>query len=118
MCVGRTDVLKVFGSDPKVTLEEAYQYKEEKVALISKIINDSHVKLDGISYWSLTDGIDYNLERIRSNYLRDGSITNIEDIPTVCEGLLPTHKKLIYKLQQNEDISLETMSSESSLMHM
>lgn len=50
MCLGRTDVLKVFGSDPKVTLEEVYQYKEEKVALISKIINDSHVKLDRISY--------------------------------------------------------------------
>lgn len=60
-------------------------------------------KIEGVRYLYNEPFLE-DLERIISIYLRDGSITNIEDIPTVCGGLLSTHKKLIYKLQQNGDI--------------
>ena len=95
MSLGRTQVPRILGDNPEVTLDQVYEYKHQKIGEISGIVRESGVQLDGISYWSLTDGIDCNLERIRSNYLSDGSITNIHQIPTACGGLFPTHKKLI-----------------------
>lgn len=68
------------------------------------------MRLDGISYWSLTDGIDCNLERIRTNYLLDESITDIKQIPTVCGGLFPTYKKFV---KQQEYASSETQNLEN-----
>ena len=97
MSLGRTQIPRVFGNNPEVTLEQVYEYKHQKIGEISSIISESGVHLDGISYWSLTDGIDCNLERVRSNYLADGSITDIHQIPSACGGLFPTHKKLIKK---------------------
>ncbi len=95
MSLSRTQMPEIFGSNPDATLEQVYEYKHQKIGEISGIIRESGVQLDGISYWSLTDGIDCNLERIRSNCLSDGSITDIHQIPTACGGLFPTHKKLI-----------------------
>ena len=68
-------------------------YKLAEGSIVQDVINESGGILDGISYWSLTDGIDCNLERIRSNYLSDGIITDINQIPTACGGLFPTHKE-------------------------
>ena len=95
MSLGGTQIPRLFDNNPDVTLEQVYSYKHQKIREISDIIKESGVQLDGISYWSLTDGIDCNLERIRTNYLLDESITDIHQIPTVCGGLFPTHKKLI-----------------------
>lgn len=93
--LGRNQIPRVFGDNPDVTLEQVYKYKHQKISEISNIINESGVYLDGISYWSLTDGIDSNLERIRSEFLEDGIINDIYLIPSACGGLFPTHKKLI-----------------------
>ena len=74
MSLGRTQIPRVFGNNPEVTLEQVYEYKHQKIGEISSIISESGVHLDGISYWSLADGIDCNLERVRSNYLADGRL--------------------------------------------
>lgn len=95
MSLGREDVPKVFVENPEVKLEEVYDYKKQKIKDISSIINNSGVNLAGVSYWSLTDKIDFNLPRIRSNYLKEGLIKDINQIPTVCGGLFPTYKKLL-----------------------
>ena len=95
MSLGRLYVQRVFGPNADVSLEQVYQTKEHKISEISKIINDSGVALSGVSYWSLTDEIDCNLERIRSDALSNHQISNIEEIPTACGGLIPTHKKMI-----------------------
>lgn len=108
MCLGRSDVPRVFGPNADIPLERVYQEKDKKIFEISNVIRESGVKLSGISYWSLTDGIDCNLERIRSNALADHQISNVSEIPTVCGGLIPTHKKLI---KNNE---LEQMVSNSN----
>ena len=92
MCLGKEDVTRVFGSDADTSLERVYQLKDEKILEISSVINESGVYLSGISYWSLTDGIDCNLERIRSEALVSGQISNANEIPTVCGGLIPTYK--------------------------
>ena len=111
MSLGRTQIPRLFGNNPDVTLEQVYSYKHQKIEEISDIIRESGVQLDGISYWSLTDGIDCNLERVRTNYLSDGSITDIHQIPTVCGGLFPTHKKLI---KHQEYASSKTQNLEIS----
>lgn len=108
MCLGRSDVPRVFGPNADIPLERVYQEKDKKIFEISNVIRESGVKLSGISYWSLTDGIDCNLERIRSNALADHQISNVSEIPTVCGGLIPTYKKLI---KNNE---LEQMVSNSN----
>lgn len=103
MSLGREEVPKVLGENPEVKLEEVYDYKKQKIKDISSIINNSGVNLSGLSYWSLTDKIDFNLPRIRSNYLKEGLIKDINQIPTVCGGLFPTYKKLIK--QQNHQLT-------------
>lgn len=107
MSLGSQEILRVFGSKPDVSLEQVYDYKKEKVDMISNIINNSGVLLDGISYWSLTDEIDCNLERIRTKFLQQGSISVKEQIPTACGGLIPTHSRLIKKNKINNLLAQE-----------
>lgn len=75
--------------------------KYQRLGEISEIINDSRVKLSGVSYWSLTDNIDSNLERVRANLLSKGIIDNINQVPTVCGGLMPTSQQYANIMGQN-----------------
>lgn len=115
MCLGRHDVPRVFGPNADISLEIVYQEKDKKISEISSVIRESGVKLSGISYWSLTDGIDCNLERIRSNALANHEISNINEIPTVCGGLIPTHKKLIKNNELNQMLSDSNQSNKEDL---
>ena len=105
MSLGKLDVPRVFGTSANVPLERVYQEKDRKVLEISRVINESGVKLSGVSYWSLTDGIDSNLERIRSNALSSGQIRSVDEIPTACGGLIPTHKGLIKSNEQKQAVN-------------
>ena len=91
MSLGKDDIQRVFGSNATIPLNLVYEEKEKKISEISSIITESGVNLSGISYWSLSDGIDHNLERIRSDALAKHQINNINEIPTACGGLLPTY---------------------------
>lgn len=93
MSLGKTELPRVFGPTSDVTLDQVYEKKKENVEAISSVINNSGVNLSGVTYWSLTDGIDCNLERVRSEALRNNTISDIHQIPTVCGGLIPTHNK-------------------------
>ena len=115
MCLGRHDVPRVFGPNADISLEIVYQEKDKKISEISSVIRESGVRLSGISYWSLTDGIDCNLERIRSNALANHEISNVNEIPTVCGGLLPTHKKLIKNKELNQMLSDSNQSNKEDL---
>lgn len=116
MSLGHEHIFRVFGNNAdKSLLGQVYQLKELKMKEVEKAIIDSGVVLSGVSYWSLTDGIDSNLERLRSNALSDHVITNIHQIPTACGGLYPTHKKYIRQMdiQQNQT---ETLSNGKKLV--
>jgi hypothetical protein len=115
MCLGRSDVSRVFGPNANISLEIVYQEKDKKISEISSVIRESGVRLSGISYWSLTDGIDCNLERIRSNALANHEISNVNEIPTVCGGLLPTHKKLVKNKELNQMLSDSNQSNKEDL---
>ena len=112
MSLGRNDVPRIFGPNADVTLEQVYDAKSKKISQISNIINSSGVKLSGVSYWSLTDGIDCNLERLRSNALANHQISNVEQIPTACGGLYPTHKEIIKKNELNQMLNDKPKSEE------
>ncbi len=107
MSLGSHDIPRVFGPNADVSLEDVYSEKEKKIKEISDIINESGVELSGVSYWSLTDGIDCNLERIRSKKLKEGKIQDIKEIPSACGGLIPTHKKLIKENELEEMLNEE-----------
>lgn len=115
MSLGSRHIFRVFGNNADISLEQVYQFKELKMKEIEKAIIDSGIVLSGVSYWSLTDGIDSNLERLRSNALENHVITNIHQIPTACGGLYPTHKKYIRQMdiQQNQT---ETLSNGKKLV--
>ena len=117
MCLGRDDVPRVFGPNADISFERVYQEKDKKISEISRVINESGVKLSGVSYWSLTDGIDSNLERVRSNALSEHKISNVSEISTVCGGLIPTHKKLIKKNEINQRVNNSEHSNTKSEMH-
>lgn len=117
MCLGRSDVPRVFGPNADISLEIVYQEKDKKISEISSAINESGVKLSGVSYWSLTDGIDCNFERIRSNALSNHQISNVNEIPTVCGGLIPTHKKIVKNNELNQMVSNSNQSNVQSEMH-
>ena len=93
MSLGRTELPRVFGPNSDISLDQVYEKKKENIETISSVINNSGVNLSGVTYWSLTDGIDSNLERVRSDALRNKSISDIHQIPTACGGLIPTHNK-------------------------
>ena len=65
----------------------------------------------------MTDGIDCNLERIRSNALANHEISNVNEIPTVCGGLVPTHKKLVKNKELSQMVSNSNQSNVQSGMH-
>lgn len=102
MSLGSDDILRVFGENPDVSLEQAYWYKYERIREIEQIIINSKINLSGVSYWSLTDRIDSNLERLRTNFLSYGKITNINQIPTACGGLYPTYIELLKQMTNNQ----------------
>ena len=102
LSLGRREAKRIF-REKEVSLEEVYAYKEEKLSLISNVINNSGVNLEGVTYWSLTDELDHNLERIRTNSLLNKEIIDVSEIPTACGGLIPTHKKY-QKYYQKKDI--------------
>ena len=90
LSLSENETLKTIGDKPEISYEEVYSIKRDRINSISSIINNSGVRLTGISYWSLTDNIDCNLERVRTNLLSKGIISDISQVPTVCGGLIPT----------------------------
>ena len=110
MTLGTDDVQRIFGEGSDATLEQAYEAKLANIAEISRIINESGVTLSGVSYWSLTDGIDFNLERMRSELHKTNPEADLKSIPTACGGLIPTHKKLSKtKVLEQEVLSEEEL---------
>ena len=109
MSLGSREIGHVFGTNADYTLAQIYDIKEKQIKNISQIIRESGVNLSGVSYWSLTDGIDCNLERLRTNALSKGQITDISQIPTACGGLIPTHQSLIKTIHMTSQLE-STMS--------
>lgn len=88
LSLSERETLKVIGDNPQISYGQIYDLKRTKIDNISSIINNSGLRLSGVSYWSLTDNIDCNLERVRTNLLKKGLISDINQVPTVCGGLI------------------------------
>ncbi len=106
LSLSESETSKTIGDNPEISYEEVYTMKRDRINSISSIINNSEVKLNGISYWSLTDNVDCNLERVRTKLLSKGTISDISQVPTVCGGLIPTSSQYT-NLYNNIDIQTE-----------
>lgn len=106
LSLSESETLKTIGDNPEISYEEVYSMKRDRINSISSIINSSGVNLNGISYWSLTDNVDCNLERVRTKLLSKGTISDISQVPTVCGGLIPTSSQYT-NLYNNIDIQTE-----------
>ena len=89
-----------------ISYEQIYAMKRDRVDNISSIINNSGLKLNGVSYWSLTDNVDCNLERVRTNLLNKGVISDIKQVPTVCGGLIPTSKQYVNMINNVNEVNV------------
>ena len=108
LSLSERETLKIIGPNPQISYEEVYEFKKQRLDSISSIINDSGVKLSGVSYWSLTDKVDCNLERVRTNLLKKGIINNIDEVPTVCGGLISTDKD---RVKKNTEFNQDNLSN-------
>lgn len=65
------------------------EYKEEKMFVLSKLIGTSGVKFKGITYWTLLDKMDHNLERIIDELIKTERLSEakIKKIQSVYGGL-------------------------------
>lgn len=111
LSLGAREATKVIGDPPELSYTDVYYEKQAKIGRISSIINESGVKLSGVSYWSLTDNVDCNLERVRDSLLKDGTIQDDSQLPTVCGGLIPTSAQYfnLYKLSNLQEESHKTI---------
>lgn len=105
LSLSKREYLDIKKNNPSLSNEQIfeliYKKKGEKIQLISSIINEVGIKLDGISYWSLTDLTDCNLERVRTQLLDEKIIGDINEFTTACGGLFPTYIK--YKNIKNNN---------------
>ena len=93
LSLSEKETRKLIDVNSPYTYNQVYAMKKERIDKISSIIVKSGVRLDGISYWSLTDRIDCNLERVRTRLLDKGIITDTKEITSVCGGMLATLKE-------------------------
>ena len=56
----------------KYSPEFIYDFKAKKISEISNIIRETGIKLDGITYWSISDTLDHNLERTNRKTFEHG----------------------------------------------
>lgn len=67
---------KMFDKDGKLqtqfSAEQILEYKSKKISEISQIIQNSGVKLEGVTYWSISDTLDHNLQRTNQNTWKNG----------------------------------------------
>ena len=104
LSLSERETLKVMKDN--ISYEQIYAMKRDRVDNISSMINNSGLKLNGVSYWSLTDNIDCNLERVRTNLLNKGVISDIKQVPTVCGGLIPTSKQYANMINNVNEVNV------------
>ena len=102
LSLGEKETQKVIGEHAKFTYKEVYIAKRERIKAISEIFKS--IELEGISYWSLTDRIDCNRERVVANLMTKGFIKTPEEVPTVCGGVFPTSEAYVksYRHERSE----------------
>lgn len=57
------DLVNLINNNNNFTVESIAEFKKMKISEISKAIEETGIHLDGITYWSISDTLDHNLER-------------------------------------------------------
>ena len=66
------DLVELINGNSNFTVESMAEFKKVKISEIAKVIEETGIHLDGITYWSISDTLDHNLERTnRKTYEQD-----------------------------------------------
>jgi len=66
------DLVELINGNSTFTVESMAEFKKIKISEIEKAIEETGIHLDGITYWSISDTLDHNLERTnRKTYEQD-----------------------------------------------
>ena len=61
------DLVELIKGNSDFTVESMAEFKKVKISEIAKAIEETGIHLDGITYWSISDTLDHNLERTNRN---------------------------------------------------
>jgi len=66
------EIIEFINQKTGLTIRNIAEFKENKMNEISKAIEETGVSLEGITYWSISDTLDHNLERTNRKTIEQG----------------------------------------------
>lgn len=107
---------KMFDKDGKLqtqfSAKQILDYKSKKMDEISQIIANSGIELEGVTYWSISDILDHNLQRTNQNTWKDG--LNREVVTTRYAGKysFATERPILFSEQEIGKATINTPITE------
>ena len=109
MCLPERHIFDEHGNlNKKNSVEAILNYKHQQVNAISQIINKSGIELEGITYWSISDTLDHNVDRTNRATFSNDELHRTE-ISTRFAGLYQSperQKEFTIKQEAKENIPL------------
>ncbi len=84
LSLSKNDAVRMIGNP--VMIEEVRKLKSTLMSKISDVIRNSNCNLTGVSYWTIIDKSDHNLERIRTSLIEEGREVDAYSLESVCAG--------------------------------
>ena len=66
------ELVELINSRSDITIESIAKFKEMRMKEISKAIEETGIQLEGVTYWSISDTLDHNLERTNRKTFEQG----------------------------------------------
>lgn len=66
------DIIKHINKNTDMEINSIAEYKKMKINEVSRAIEETNVPLEGITYWSISDTLDHNLERTNRKTFEQG----------------------------------------------
>lgn len=89
LSVSKHRLINLLAFNKNIDGEGIKEYKEEKMFVLGKLISSTGVKLKGITYWTLLDKMDHNMERIMDELIETERLSEnkLKRIHSVYSGL-------------------------------
>lgn len=66
------ELVELINSRSDITIESIAKFKKMRMKEISKVIEETGIQLEGVTYWSISDTLDHNLERTNRKTFEQG----------------------------------------------
>ena len=68
----KKELVELINSRSDITIESIAKFKKMRMKEISKVIEETGIQLEGVTYWSISDTLDHNLERTNRKTFEQG----------------------------------------------